>query len=120
MDLQHCVLCGSPDVPVVQCPTAEMTALITERALPGPVAYAAATAWTEASIPACRHCLHQLRRHRPSSSRTQMLPLDACILQAVIPGEMRQQDARTTLRIIRALGNPGACFFFRPLGFYGF
>jgi hypothetical protein len=48
-----------------------------------------------------------------------MLPLDACILQAVIPGEMRQQDARTTLRIIRALGNPGACFFW-PLGFYKF
>jgi hypothetical protein len=88
-----------------------MTTLITERALPGPVAYAAATTWTGATTPACRHCLHQLRRHRPSSSRTQMLPLDACIMQAVIPGEMRQQDARTTTRILRALGNPGLFLF---------
>lgn len=74
------------------------------------------------SIHVCRLCFHQLRRrwgcvsffsilpnnfNRKQASRRQPTPLDATLLQILVPGHMRQQDSRTRERMHAALTTPG-------------
>jgi hypothetical protein len=55
----------------------------------------------------CRLCFHQLKRRKRVSAKKQPLPLDATLLQTIIPGYMRQQDSRTRERMCTALTTPG-------------
>ena len=117
-DVGHCILCGNLEEEVMRCPREELTTMIAERARPGPIAYEAAMTWKGACIPACRACVHQLRRHRPGGRAKPMLPLDMSILQMVVPGVMRQQDQRTTARMRSALTRAGNLYyrFYEALG----
>ena len=57
---------------------------------------------------ACRLCFHQLRRRTKGMQRNkQPLPLDATLLQAIIPSNTRQEDSRTRERMCAALRLPG-------------
>ena len=111
MDFHHCILCGTHDPEAILSPTRDLTTLITERAIPGPVAFPAVMSWSGTIIPTCRQCLHQLRRHRFNAKNRQMLPLDTSILQTVVPGIMRQQDTRTTARMLKGLMDPGNRYY---------
>jgi hypothetical protein len=55
-------------------------------------------------------CFHQLRRIKPRQKDRQPLPLDAAVLQTIVPGTMRQQDSRTRERICAALRTPGNAY----------
>lgn len=67
-------------------------------------------AWDRPTICACRLCFHQLRRVKPRQRDRQPLPLDAAVLQTIVPGTMRQQDSRTRERICTALRTPGNAY----------
>ena len=75
-------------------------------------------AWDQATVCACRMCFHQLRRVKPRRQDRQPLPLDAAVLQTMMPGTMRQQDSRTRERICAALRMPGNAYsrVFEALG----
>lgn len=111
MNTHHCILCGSSSIELMHYPTADLLGMIHGRMKPGPVAYQAVTSWTSAAAPTCKQCLHQLRRHRPSARCKQMLPLDTSIIQIIVPGVMRQQDTRTTARMLKALTDPGNRYY---------
>ena len=56
----------------------------------------------------CRLCFHQLKRSgRKGGRKKQPLPMDATLLQTIVPGHMRQQDSRTRERMCAALRTPG-------------
>jgi hypothetical protein len=63
-------------------------------------------------------CFHQLKRVKPRRQDKQPLPLDAAVLQTMVPGTMRQQDSRTRERICAALRTPGNAYsrVFEALG----
>ena len=67
-------------------------------------------AWDQPTVCACRTCFHQLRRIKPRQKDRQPLPLDAAVLQTIVPGTMRQQDSRTRERICIALRTPGNAY----------
>jgi hypothetical protein len=62
-------------------------------------------AWEDESMNVCKACYQQLWRMK--RGKVQMLPLDAVILQTMIPGLPRRQDTRTKQRIHAALRNSG-------------
>jgi len=109
-----CILCGSctnsqqPSHP--SHPTDTLTELVRSRACHGPIAWRALMAWDQPTVPVCRTCFHQLRRIKPRRKDKQPLPLDAAVLQTVVPGTMRQQDSRTRERICAALRSPGNAY----------
>lgn len=105
-----CVLCGisHPNHPLH--PTDTLMELVRTRACKGPIVYPVIMTWKQPTICACRLCFHQLRRVKPRHQDRQPLPLDAAILQTVVPGTMRQQDSRTRERICAALRMPGNAY----------
>ena len=113
----HCLLCGSYEGMIVQCTAHTILDMIRERALKGPVAFKAIMEWTSPILPVCRPCLQQLRRLKPNFYRRkknqsipfkkQLLPLDAILLQTIVPGLTRHHDLRTRMRMRRALSHPG-------------
>ena len=77
-----------------------------DRCAKGPLVYPRIMQYKEANMHVCRLCFHQLkRRNRPC--KRQLMPLDATLLQTIIPGFMRQQDSRTRERMCVALTTPG-------------
>jgi hypothetical protein len=109
MDCHHCLLCGSCSDLSLHATQATVD-LIVQRYARGPLAYPAAVGWDKAHMCLCRPCFQQLRRTNGGKGvpRTkQPLPLDATLLQTVVPGLMRQQDARTRERMCGALRAPG-------------
>ena len=113
----HCLLCGSFEGTIIQCTASATLDMIRERTLRGPVAYPAVMEWTSPILPVCRPCLQQLRRLKPNFYRRkknrsvplkkQLLPLDAILLQTLVPGLTRHYDLRTRMRMRRALSLPG-------------
>jgi hypothetical protein len=113
-----CILCGgsSPIHPLH--PTDTLLELVNSRACKGPIVWKAIMEWDQPTVCACRMCFHQLRRVKPRSRDRQPLPLDAAVLQTMMPGTMRQQDSRTRERICAALRMPGNAYsrVFEALG----
>jgi len=109
-----CILCGNCTNSQQQRhpshPTDTLTELVRSRACHGPIAWRALMAWDQPTVPVCRTCFHQLRRIKPRRKDKQPLPLDAAVLQTVVPGTMRQQDSRTRERICTALRSPGNAY----------
>lgn len=109
-----CILCGTctngqqQNHPIH--PTDTLMELVRSRACHGPIAWRALMAWDHPTVPVCRTCFHQLRRIKPRRKDRQPLPLDAAVLQTVVPGTMRQQDSRTRERICAALRTPGNAY----------
>ena len=104
----NCLLCGNPDPNPGYYPAKGITDLIKERCACGPLAYPTVMAWSETQdMCVCRLCFHQLKRRKRASAKKQPLPLDATLLQTIIPGYMRQQDSRTRERMCAALTTPG-------------
>jgi hypothetical protein len=104
----NCLLCGNPDPNPGFYPAKGITDLIKERCACGPLAYPTVMAWSETQdMCVCRLCFHQLKRRKKASAKKQPLPLDATLLQTIIPGYMRQQDSRTRERMCVALTTPG-------------
>ena len=56
----------------------------------------------------CKACYQQLWRMK--RGKVQMLPLDAVILQMMMPGLPKRQDTRTKIRIHAALRNNGNAY----------
>ena len=108
--MMTCVLCGesNPNHPLQ--PTDTLLDLIHTRACRGPIVYPIIMAWDQPTICVCRPCFLQLRRVKPRRVDRQPLPLDAAVLQTIIPGTMRQQDSRTRERICRALTKTGNAY----------
>lgn len=102
----HCLLCGINDPSHGSYPTPIIVGFIKDRYAPGPLIYREVLAWTEPTVCVCRLCFHQLRR-RKKTIKKQPLPMDATMLQSMIPGQMRQQDSRTRERMCTALTTPG-------------
>jgi hypothetical protein len=113
-----CILCGgcSPTHPLH--PTDSLLELVRSRACSGPIVWQAIMEWDQPTVCACRMCFHQLRRVKPRRQDKQPLPLDAAVLQTMVPGTMRQQDSRTRERICAALRTPGNAYsrIFEALG----
>jgi hypothetical protein len=105
-----CILCGcsNPNHPLH--PTDSLLELVRSRACNGPIAWRAIMTWDQPTVCACRMCFHQLRRIKPRQKDRQPLPLDAAVLQTIVPGTMRQQDSRTRERICAALRTPGNAY----------
>ena len=63
----------------------------------------------------CKACYQQLWRMK--RGRVKMLPLDAVVLQMMVPGLPRRQDTRTKIRIHAALRTSGNAYSraFEPL-----
>lgn len=102
----HCLLCGTPDPTHGTYPTPTVKDLARSRYAPGPLIYPRLMSWTEPTVCVCRLCFHQLRR-RKKAAKKQPLPMDATLLQSLMPGQMRQQDTRTRGRMCAALLTPG-------------
>ena len=103
---QHfCLLCGDTHPTNTSHPSERVKALISQRACPGPIAYPATMAWEGGSMNVCKACYQQLWRMK--RGKTQMLPLDAVVLQMMMPGLPRRQDTRTKIRIHTALRSSG-------------
>jgi hypothetical protein len=105
-----CILCGGSSQHHPLHPTDTLKELVRTRACNGPIVYPAIMAWDQPTICACRLCFHQLRRVKPRTQDRQPLPLDAAVLQTVVPGTMRQQDSRTRERICTVLKTPGNAY----------
>ena len=107
----NCILCGISRQHTTELShhTAKsITDLIQQRCSRGPLVYPTIMEWDQPTVCACRLCFHQLkRRSKGVMPKKQPLPLDATLLQALIPGNMRQQDSRTRERICAALRTPG-------------
>ena len=103
----NCLLCGGSSE-LSLYPTSTMVELITQRYAHGPLVYPAAVGWGLPSMCSCRLCFHQLKRSgRKGGKKRQPLPMDATLLQTIVPGHMRQQDSRTRERMCLALRTPG-------------
>ena len=102
----NCLLCGNPDPSPGFYPAPVIKELIKERCASGPLAYPTVMGWDE-EMCICRLCFHQLKRRKRATTKRQPLPLDATLLQTIIPGFMRQQDSRTRERMCMALTTPG-------------
>ena len=113
-----CILCGNSNPNNPLHPTDTLLELVRSRACSGPIVWPAIMAWDQPMVCACRMCFHQLRRVKPRRQDKQPLPLDAAVLQTVVPGTMRQQDSRTRERICSALRMPGNAYsrIFEALG----
>jgi hypothetical protein len=106
--MQHCLLCGNPDPTLGLYPARPIVDLVKERCAHGPLVYSAVMmSAQEEHLCICRLCFHQLKRRRKASIKKQPLPLDATLLQTIVPGFMRQQDSRTRERMCTALMTPG-------------
>ena len=105
-----CILCGCTGPLHPLHPTDLLVNMVRTRACNGPIVYPAIMAWDQPTICACRLCFHQLKRVKPRHQDRQPLPLDAAVLQTVVPGTMRQQDSRTRERICTALKTPGNAY----------
>ena len=103
----NCLLCGNPDPSPGFYPGRGIADLIKERCARGPLAYPTVMAWGDGDMCICRICFQQLKRRKRASAKKQPLPLDATLLQTIIPGYMRQQDSRTRERMCAALTTPG-------------
>ena len=104
----HCLLCGNPDLTPGFYPAPFIKDLVKERCATGPLIYPLVMAWDGTQeICACRLCFHQLKRRKRTAIKTQPLPMDATLLQTIVPGYMRQQDSRTRERMCAALTTPG-------------
>ena len=121
--MDHCILCGNPD-PDTGCyltqPIKDMmqvvepdgnilhilTDMIQERCAKGPLVYPRVMQCQDSTTHVCRLCFQQLKRRKRSCKR-QLMPLDATLIQTIVPGFMRQQDSRTRERICAALTTPG-------------
>ena len=106
----HCILCGIHNLSELSLhPTPFVVDLVKQRHVPGPIVFPAVTNWALPLVCACRLCFHQLRRRvKANRPQKQLLPMDATLLQTLIPGQMRQQDSRTKERMrsaLRAHGN---------------
>lgn len=108
MSSHHCLLCGSTSE-LSLYPTSTIVELITQRYARGPLVYPAAVGWGLPTMSSCRLCFHQLKRSGKKGGRKkkQPLPMDATLLQTIMPGHMRQQDSRTRERMCAALRTPG-------------
>ena len=104
--MQHCIMCGIPDQAPGSYKTETISDLIRERYSRGPLVYPTLMAWPLPTVCVCRQCFHQLKRRKRTSTK-QPLPMDATLLQTLIPGHMRQQDSRTRERMCLALMTPG-------------
>ena len=104
----HCLLCGDTHLTNSPHPSDRIKALILQKVCPGPIVYPAAMAWEEGSMNLCKACYQQLWRTR--RGKVQMLPLDAVILQMMMPGLPRRQDTRTKIRIHMALRSSGNAY----------
>ena len=105
MQDSHCLLCGDTHPSNSPHPSDRVKALITQRACPGPIVYPAALEWKDECMTMCKACYQQLWRMK--RGKVQMLPLDAVVLQMMIPGLPRRQDTRTKIRIHAALRKTG-------------
>ena len=114
--MQHCLLCGNPDPAPGSYLTHTIMDLVRERYAPGPLIYPMLLSRTEPTACVCRLCFHQLKR-RKKTTKKQPLPMDATLLQTLVPGHMRQQDSRTRERMCTALMTPGNSYShsFEPL-----
>lgn len=102
----NCLLCGNLDPAPGLYPAQSITDLIRERCTTGPLVYPLAMQQKEGEmVCVCRLCFHQLKRRKRAEA--QPLPMDATLLQTVVPGYMRQQDSRTRERMCAALATPG-------------
>ena len=106
--MQHCLLCGDTHPTNSEHPSDRVKALVTQRACPGPIAYPATMAWEGETANLCKACYQQLWRMK--RGKVQMLPLDAVILQMMMPGLPRRQDTRTKARIHAALRSSGNAY----------
>ena len=104
----HCVLCGSSCGDLSQHPSPSIVELVQHRYARGPLVYPVIMGWEEPQMPVCRLCfrVHQLRRTVKQKER-RLLPMDATVLQTIVPGQARQQDSRTRERMCAALRKPG-------------
>jgi hypothetical protein len=120
--MEYCLLCGNPD-PAPGCyltksirdtiqviaPSIARTLLTSpaqDRCTPGPLVFPRVMEYRDATMHVCRLCFQQLKRRKAYGKR-QQLPMDATLVQTVIPGFMRQQDSRTRERMCAALTSPG-------------
>lgn len=102
----HCVLCGSCS-DLSPHPAAFITDLVRQKYVRGPVVYPIIMEWDKEQVmPICRLCFHQLRRTSCGKTR-RLLPMDATLLQTIVPGQSQQQDSRTRDRMCAALLVPG-------------
>ena len=104
--MQHCLLCGNPDPTQGSYLTHTIMDLVKDRYAPGPLIYPLLIHRIEPTVCVCRLCFHQLKR-RKKTIKKQPLPMDATLLQTLVPGLMRQQDSRTRERMCAALTTPG-------------
>lgn len=102
----NCLLCGNVDPAPGFYPTPFIIDLIKERCANGPLIYPLVMQQQTDEVCVCRLCFHQLKR-RKRANKSQPLPMDATLLQTVVPGYMRQQDSRTRERMCAALMTPG-------------
>ncbi len=106
MTTTHCVLCGNSCSDLSQHQSDSIVELIQHRYERGPLVYPVIMGWGEPQMPVCRLCFHQLRRTVRHKER-RLLPMDATLLQIIVPGQTRQQDSRTRERMCAALRTPG-------------
>jgi hypothetical protein len=113
--MQHCLLCGDTAAANTPHQSERIKALVTQRVCPGPIVFPAVLAWEGVTMNLCKACYQQLWRMK--RGRVQMLPLDAVVLQMMIPGLPKRQDTRTKIRIHRALRTSGNAYSqtFEPL-----
>jgi hypothetical protein len=105
--MSNCLLCGGSSE-LSLYPTSTIVDLVTQRYARGPLVYPAAVGWSLPTMCSCRLCFHQLKRSgRKGGKKRQPLPMDATLLQTIVPGHMRQQDSRTRERMCLALRTPG-------------
>ena len=106
-----CLLCGNQGdraAPPGYYPARFIQDLVRERCARGPLIYPLVMEQDETQeLCVCRLCFHQLKRRKRAASKTQPLPMDATLLQTIVPGFMRQQDSRTRERMCAALATPG-------------
>jgi len=102
----HCVLCGSSCSDLSQHPSPSIVELVQHRYARGPLVYPTIMEWGEPQMPLCKLCFHQLRRTVKQKEK-RLLPMDATLLQTIVPGQPHQQDSRTRERMCAALRTPG-------------
>lgn len=114
--MHHCTLCGAATEDTLLLPTAVIQRETQKRVAPGPVVYESVMRATGDGIPACRMCARyatRLGRHRLKV----MFPMDAAILQTLVPGTRMRQDPKQQARMLGELRKCGNLYStsFRPL-----
>ena len=93
----------------------DLQSIVRSRATPGPIAYQAVMGLhPQTQVRMCKECLAYARRLRRRRRRKPtMLPLDAVVLEMMVPGlPVRQQDSRTRWRIYKTiLRDSGNAFY---------